>query len=56
MEKKYDKTIVSVKDMLLQFIRQNKRMFFNERDLQMYRMKERVTILVVKTGMVTRFE
>ena len=36
MEKKYDKTIVSVKDMLLQFIRQNKRMFFNERDLQMY--------------------
>ena len=45
MEKKYDNTIVSVKDMLLQFIRQNKRMFFNERDLQMY-----LALKLEKTG------
>lgn len=45
MEKKYDKTIVSVKDMLLQSIRQNKRMFFNERDLQMY-----LALKLEKTG------
>ena len=41
----YDNVIESVKGMLLRFIRQNKRMFFNERDLQMY-----LALKLEKTG------
>ena len=36
MDKEYNKAITSVKDMLLDFIREYKRLFYNERDLQMY--------------------
>ena len=41
----YDNVIKSVKEKLLQFLRENKRMFFNERDLQVY-----LTLKLEKTG------